>query len=121
MENVENIENVENTVDIKSLKLGGWQFEKLEACNLPQRVATGFGEALGRLTGAEYVPLLYVAHQQVSGTNHMLICKVSPVVEHPEAKIAAVYLHETLPSTDRGQIVGDFRLVSVKPIEVNMF
>ncbi|KPU43503.1 hypothetical protein OXPF_29440 [Oxobacter pfennigii] len=96
--------------------VGNWVLADFTACNLPEKVATGFGEAMSKLVGARYTPLLYAASQIVNGTNHMIICEAVPMTVTPEPRLVAVYIHEALLAYG-----GDFRLLSVKPIEVGAF
>lgn len=78
------------------MKTGGWKIIENEACNLPQKLATGFQEIYGNREGAGFKPLLYIAQQLVSGTNHMLICERT-LVTHPIQKaIVKVVLYENL-------------------------
>lgn len=74
--------------------IGGWNFDVLKACDLPEKVATGFTEVFSKLVGADYVPVLYCGTQVVHGMNHMLICKSK--ICHPDAvdRITKVVLNE---------------------------
>lgn len=73
---------------------GGFNFDVLRRCDLPQKVVTGYDEVFGNLLGADYTPVLYCGTQLVHGINHMLICKVK--VCHPDAveKLVKVILNE---------------------------
>lgn len=55
-------------------------------------------KATAELVGAQYTPVAYVASQIVSGTNHLLLCRVKPIVPEPHAieKYALVYLYKDL-------------------------
>lgn len=53
---------------------GGWKLAPMEACDLPQNVATGFTQVFENGEGAHYTPVLYCGTQAVNGTNHMIIC-----------------------------------------------
>ncbi len=79
--------------------IGTWNFSTLKACNLPEKVATGFSEVFSHLCGAEYTPVLYCGTQLVHGINHMIICKMK--VCHPDAteKLAKVIINE-VPKTE---------------------
>ena len=74
--------------------VGGWNFDVLKVCDLPEKVATGFTEVFSKLVGAEYMPVLYCGSQAVHGMNHMLICKSK--ICHPDAvdRITKVVLNE---------------------------
>lgn len=58
---------------------GGWtitkEAENYPICNLPEKVASAFSHVTMDLVGAKYEPLMYIATQVVSGTNHMIICR----------------------------------------------
>ena len=54
--------------------IGGWKVnEDMPEYKLPEDVQTAFDEV--KETGTEYVPVLYLGSQLVSGRNYMLICK----------------------------------------------
>ncbi|OJT66376.1 hypothetical protein BFP48_00480 [Bacillus altitudinis] len=65
----------------------------MQACNLPQPVATAFGKAIEGLIGVKYVPVLYVASQLVSGHNYCIICQTTAVTNPPMkgCKVVTVY------------------------------
>lgn len=88
--------------------VGGWNILKMEPCNLPQKLATGFAKVVGDIDGASYEPLLYCATQIVNGTNHMLICKQTLVTNPPSENIVKMILHETLD--------GNFIILSIESI-----
>ena len=41
----------------------------------PQKVATYFDEAMGKLLGASYEPVAYLGSQTVNGINHAILCE----------------------------------------------
>lgn len=53
--------------------LGGWNFDDVKSCNLPQKVASAFTAVMGELTGADYMPVAYLGSQPVNGANYCLI------------------------------------------------
>ena len=55
--------------------MGGYEIDNVPATSLPQDLASAISEINGGLLGATYLPIWYVGHQIVNGTNHMLICK----------------------------------------------
>lgn len=79
--------------------VGAWDFSTLKACNLPEKVATGFSEVFSHLYGADYTPVLYCGSQLVHGINHMIICKMK--ICYPDAieKLAKVVINE-VPKTE---------------------
>lgn len=94
--------------------MGGWKFTpNLQACDLLDDVATGFGQIFDHMVGATYVPLLYVGTQLVHGTNHMLICKQTLAVKDGLERLVCVVLNQNF---DDGTILGQWSLVSIEPI-----
>lgn len=79
--------------------VGAWDFSTLKACNLPEKVATGFSEVFSHLYGADYTPVLYCGSQLVHGTNHMIICKMKICYPGATEKLAKVVINE-LPKTE---------------------
>lgn len=87
---------------------GGWKIADMEACKLPQKVATGFSEAFANLVGAAYTPVLYCGSQVVAGTNHAIICKQILATNPPMEHIVKVVLYENLD--------GKFQIISIENI-----
>lgn len=54
---------------------GGYTIDNKPATSLPQALASALPHINESLLGATYVPLWYVGHQLVNGTNYMLVCK----------------------------------------------
>lgn len=75
------------------IKEGGWVVPEMEACNLPQDVASGFYKVMEGWEGAVYVPVLYCGTQVVNGINHMLICQETMITAEPIKGLAKVVLH----------------------------
>ena len=88
---------------------GAWEIvENMQACNLPQDVATGFSEVGNSMIGATYVPVLYCATQIVNGKNHMIMCKQTVSSNPAKESIVEMVLHQ---ATD-----GTFSVLSIKNI-----
>jgi len=67
------------------IRVGGFEISKdMTACKLPDEVQAAFDAVYGKLMGCKYTPVLYCGQQVVSGMNYMIICKTTPVVQHPE-------------------------------------
>lgn len=81
---------------MSSTILGGWNYQDMPACNLPQQVATAFSKAFEGFVGVEYVPVLYVASQLVSGNNYCIICKTTTIVNPPIPGCKVVYIYADL-------------------------
>ena len=81
---------------------GGWDYVKMSACALPEDVASAFSQTLGRLMGAEYVPVLYCGKQVVEGTNYLLICQQTLVTKPRTIHMVKVILYKPLENeTDK--------------------
>lgn len=93
--------------------IGGWEIAPMEACKLPQDVATGFSMAIHELVGAEFIPALYCGKQTVHGFNHMLICKQVLVTEGATERLVKMILHQDL---DQDGMVGNFSILYIEPI-----
>lgn len=78
--------------------VGEWILAEMAPCDLPEKVATGFGQAFSELVGASCIPVLYCGHQLVHGTNHMLICKQTMAVAEKSERLVKVILNEPLPT-----------------------
>lgn len=75
---------------------GGWVYQDMPACNLPQPVATAFNKAMNGIIGVKYVPVLYVASQLVSGNNYCIICKTTATTNPPMEGCKIVYIYADL-------------------------
>ena len=76
--------------------LGAWVYQDMQACNLPQPVATAFSKAIAGLVGVSYTPVLYVASQLVSGTNYCIICKTTASTNPPLHGCKTVFIYADL-------------------------
>ena len=76
--------------------VGGWTFADSPVVTEEQKAL--LEKALEGLVGAEYTPVAYIASQLVAGTNHLMLCRVKPIVPAPNAieKYALVYIYEDL-------------------------
>ncbi len=45
--------------------VGNWVLAKFTPCELPEKIATGFGQVMSSLVGVRYTPLLYAASQSL--------------------------------------------------------
>lgn len=67
-----------------------------ESPKVTDEIKTLVQKATADLDGAEYTPVAYVASQVVAGTNHMILCKMTPVVQNPVTTYAMVTIYEDL-------------------------
>ena len=74
--------------------VGGW--EPVASPEVTAEVQSLMDKALEGFTGAMYEPVAYVATQVVAGTNHLLLCTVTPVVPDATGSYAMVTLYEDL-------------------------
>ena len=89
-------------------KLGSWKIEDLKGTALPQKAQSAFTGATEGLTGASYVPLLYVGKQMVNGTNYAFIALQTVILAEPKKRIVKLIVNEPLK--------GEYSIVSVVPI-----
>lgn len=68
------------------LTLGGWNYDDVKNCNLPQKVASAFTEVTGGLVGADYIPVAYLGSQVVNGMNYCLIALQTIITARPEKR-----------------------------------
>lgn len=74
--------------------VGGWT--KADSPVITEELAELFNKALGDLVGAEHVPVAYIAHQLVSGTNHMFLARSTAVTENPTEYYTLITIYEDL-------------------------
>ncbi len=94
--------------DGMSIKVGGWNFDEFKGVRLPQKAASAFSAAAEGLTGASYVPLLYVGTQVVNGTNYAFIALQTLILAEPKKRIVKLVINESS--------AGKYSIVSVTPI-----
>lgn len=85
------------------MKLGAFHIARdMEQCTLPPQVQTAFDEVYGKRLGCHFTPVLYCGAQVTSGMNYMIICKVVPVVTHPELaeQLIKLVIHAPLPGSE---------------------
>lgn len=74
--------------------VGGWTLTGSPV--VTPEVQALMDKALEGFTGAMYKPVAYVATQVVAGTNHLLLCTVTPVATDAQGSYALVTLYEDL-------------------------
>ena len=72
--------------------LGGWTLADSPA--VTDEVQGLMDKALEGFAGARYIPAAYVASQVVAGTNHLLVCRVAPVIPDAVETWALVTLYQ---------------------------
>ena len=88
--------------------IGSWKFENFKGINLPQKAQSAFTAATNGITGASYIPLLYVGTQVVNGTNYAFIALQTLILAEPKKRIVKLIVNEALD--------GKVSIVSVTPI-----
>lgn len=73
---------------------GGWTIA--ESPDVPDEVKALLEKAVEKMVGAEYEPVAYIGSQVVAGTNHALLCRITPVVPDAVSHYAIVTLYEDL-------------------------
>ncbi len=76
-----------------SSTLGSWNLDEIKSVNLPQKVASAFTAITGGLTGADYVPVLYVGKQVVNGTNYCILAVQRVISAVPEVRLVKMVLN----------------------------
>lgn len=79
--------------------VGGWTMA--DSHDITDEQAAIFEKALEGLTGAKYEAVAYIASQLVSGTNHLFLVRVSPVIPDPVEKYALARVYEDLSGNVR--------------------
>ena len=69
-------------------------------------------KATSELDGAVYTPVAYVSSQVVAGTNHLILCKITPVVLNAAGHYALVTIYENLD--------GDTEIIEIVESEVEV-
>ena len=90
------------------MKLGGWNYEEVKSCALPQKAASAFIAVTSDLVGAEYQPVLYAGSQLVNGTNYCIFALQKAVTPSGEVRLMKLLINEDTR--------GEYRLVSVSVI-----
>ncbi len=93
--------------------VGEYKLAPMQACNLPEQVASGLPQVLESLVGAKYLPVLYVGEQVVNGINHMLICRQTLIAQGAPEHLVQMVVNQ---SRDDGTLVGRWSLVSIEQI-----
>ena len=78
----------------ETLVLGG--FTLADSPVITDEVSALVEKATSELVGAEYKPVAYIARQIVAGTNHLILCEITPVVPDPVSHYALVTVYEKL-------------------------
>lgn len=73
--------------------LGGWNIDELKPANLPQKPQSAFTAVTGGLTGADYMPVLYVGSQVVNGTNYCILAVQTLVVPDGERRLVKMIIN----------------------------
>lgn len=98
---------------MSNIKAGGWELANMQACGLPEKVASGFSEVTLAMVGARYIPVLYVGSQVVHGMNHMIICKQTLAVQGATEHLVKMVLNQ---NCDDGSLVGKWSVVTIEKI-----
>ena len=74
---------------------GGWKLAEMKPANLPEKAAMAFSDVISSMVGAKYVPVLYCGEQPVHGTNYMIICEQTLVVQGAPAHIVKMVINSS--------------------------
>ena len=78
----------------KDILAGG--YTDVEDPTVTDDIKALFDKATEGLAGVGYEPVAYIGSQVVAGTNHLLLCKATPVTANPVTTYALVVLYEDL-------------------------
>ena len=74
---------------------GAIEFEEFKGLTkMPQKAATAW-DAVDKLVGAKYLPLLYLGKQLVNGVNHYFIAEQTMMTASPEKNIVLLCVNES--------------------------
>ena len=85
---------IEPAEAVGKITVGG--FTDTDSPAVTDEVKALLEKATESLTGAEYTPVAYLGTQVVAGTNHLILCKVAPIVPDAKATYALVTVYEDL-------------------------
>ena len=100
------IETPNNSVNETAPTTGGWR--NADAPVVTDEVKALLEKATEGLTGANYIPVAYLGSQVVAGTNHAVLCRVSPVIPDAVETYAIVTLYEDTDGNVEISDVEDF-------------
>ena len=92
---------------------GGWTVFKDPSgmpVELPEEVDKAFSAAMEGMTGAEYMPVLYMGSQVVNGSNYAVLCEQTLVTADPVTNLAVVFIYA--PAT------GDPEVMNIYPLNL---
>jgi ligand-binding sensor protein len=72
---------------------GGWEYADMKPCDLPEKVATAFSQAMKEMVSVEYIPVLYVGKQVVNGMNYCILCQTALITPEKSdgCKVVIIY------------------------------
>ena len=65
-----------------------------ESTKITDEIKALVEKATKGLDGAQYTPVAYISSQVVAGTNHLILCKITPVTPDAVSKYALVTIYE---------------------------
>ena len=86
---------------------GGWN--RSESAEITEDIQALTDKALEGFTGSKITPVSYIAYQVAAGTNHCLLCTISPVALNAKERYALVYIYE--------DVSGNAELTDIAEIE----
>ena len=89
-------EATEATEDTQNTDVIAGAFTPVDSPIVTDEVKALVEKATAELTGAEYEPVAYVATQIVAGKNHLILCKITPVVPDSIGHYSLVTIYEDL-------------------------
>ncbi len=80
--------------DKQEAVVGG--YTKMDDMSVTDEIRDLVAKATEKMTGADYEAVAFIAKQIVSGTNYLILCRITPVTKDPVAKYALVTIYEDL-------------------------
>ncbi len=87
-------DSTEKDVSGSDVIVGGWT--ATESPEVTDEVKTVLEKATAEMVGSTYEPVAYLGSQVVAGTNHRILCKLTPATEKAESTYAIVTVYENL-------------------------
>ena len=73
--------------------LGGWNYEDVKSCKLPQKAQSAFTAVTSELTGADYMPVAYMGSQIAHGVNYRIIALQTLVIPNAEPRPVRIIIN----------------------------
>ena len=79
--------------------VGGWEIA--ESPEITKEFKEFFEKTVSDYVGMDFVPVAYLSSQVVAGTNHCILCEVTPVVQNAKTSYALVTVYKDLQGNSK--------------------